>query len=507
MSGPAILILAAGAARRMAGVDKLLQPVGGQPQLRRIALAALATGSPVIVTLPTEAAARQQVLADLPVRIVAVPDAGEGMAASIRRGALAAGEGGALMILPADLPGLTVADLALLLDSHQADPTLILRGASGEQPGHPVLIPADLVPALQGLAGDEGARGLLQGQDQRLRLLALPGDHATLDLDTPEAWADWQAKGAVPAYDHPLLRDPLTAALVDAQDCVLAVITDVIGASYRRTGTLMAFFPDGRYVGDLTNGCIESDVALQAAACLESGTPLRLRYGLGSPFFDIRLPCGGGLDLALYPRPDRTALADIARRRAGRQTFALRFDEAGRLGTAERAETGWDGAAFGVKMLPDIAFVIFGEGTEAETFARLVQAAGYPHRLVTPSRRSFETAQRAGCLASLRGGRDLAEGIAFDARTAIVTFFHDHDREVPILAAALASPALYVGAQGSKRVAARRQEQLAAAGVAPAALARLHAPIGLIPSARDARTLAVSVLAEVVALAETARSG
>ena len=491
----------------MRGTDKLLQLVDGAPQLWRVARAALATGCPVIVALPRHAVARQAVLGDLPVQTVIVAGSDEGIAASIRAAAKAAGDGTAALILPADMPELTVADLHTILAAHYSAPKAILRGATRDQPGHPVLIPTDLVAELQDLRGDEGARGLLKAHPQRLRLVPLPDRHATLDLDTSEEWDAWAKhregrRLAALRTEHPIPQDPLLAALHDPEDGVLAVVTDVIGASYRRPGTMMALFPDGRFAGELTNGCIEADVAIHAEKCRRSGEVMRLRYGAGSPFFDIRLPCGGALEVALFPRPDRATLAEIARRRARRDFFALRFDQAGRISLHASLATGWDGQDYVVDIVPDIAFTIFGEGPEAAVFTRLVGSADYPHRLVTPSPDTFEAVQRSGCCAVLQSGCDLPAASELDARTAVVTFFHEHDREITILKAALESPAFYVGAQGSNRVAARRREQLLAAGVGPQHVAKLHAPVGMIPSARDARTLAVSVLAEVIAMAD-----
>ena len=60
---------------------------------------------------------------------------------------------------------------------------------------------------------------------------------------------------------HPTLRDPLQAALQRPETAVLAVITDVFGASYRLPGTMMTLFADGDFAGGLTNGCIEGDLA------------------------------------------------------------------------------------------------------------------------------------------------------------------------------------------------------------------------------------------------------
>lgn len=193
MDKPAILLLAAGASLRMRGADKLLQMVDGQPVLRRQAQAALATGAPVLVSLPTDRPARVAALQGLGVRQVGVADASEGMAASIRAGVAVVPPGVAgVAILPADMPEITARDLAAVLTAFRAHGDRIVRGAgqSGVA-GHPVVFPARLFGALLGLTGDQGAREVLRGED--IVTVPLPGNHALTDLDTPEAWAAWQA--------------------------------------------------------------------------------------------------------------------------------------------------------------------------------------------------------------------------------------------------------------------------------------------------------------------------
>ena len=187
-----ILIPAAGASLRMRGGDKLLERVAGQPILRRQAQIALPLAA-VTVTLRDPDPQRRAALDGLPVTIRPVPDAALGMSASLRNMATC---GTALMILPADMPDLTGDDLAAMIDAFQLAPDLILRGSSGPMPGHPVIWPADLVPEFAGLTGDQGARGLLERHAHRVRLHALPGQHALTDLDTPEDWALWHAAQA-----------------------------------------------------------------------------------------------------------------------------------------------------------------------------------------------------------------------------------------------------------------------------------------------------------------------
>jgi CTP:molybdopterin cytidylyltransferase MocA len=200
MNGVHILIPAAGASTRMRGADKLLEQVDGLPQLRRAVEAARSAGAArVWVTLPPRGTplsdARHAALDGSWVRRIEVEDCDEGMSASLRAGARAAAaqSAGALLILLADLPEIEAGDLARFVAAHATDPEAIWRGVTEDgTPGHPVLIPARLFPAMAGLSGDEGARAILEGD--HVRPLPLPGARATTDLDTPEAWADWRAR-------------------------------------------------------------------------------------------------------------------------------------------------------------------------------------------------------------------------------------------------------------------------------------------------------------------------
>lgn len=183
-----ILIPAAGASSRMRGGDKLLELVDNIPQLRRVAMAGLAASDQVIVTLRVDDVARRACLADLPVTILSVANAALGMSASLQ----AARTTNALMILPADMPEITGTHLSFLIE--EFDQIHILRATAADgTPGHPVIFPADLVPALQTLSGDAGAGSILRAHSERLRLIALPDQVATTDLDTPEDWAAWRA--------------------------------------------------------------------------------------------------------------------------------------------------------------------------------------------------------------------------------------------------------------------------------------------------------------------------
>ncbi|MDE4131599.1 nucleotidyltransferase family protein [Phaeobacter sp. QD34_3] len=191
MSHIAILLLAAGASSRMGGRDKLTEEVDGQPLLSLMCRRGALTGLPVYVTVPSDAHPRTGLTGTA--TTVPVPDADEGMAASIRRGiaALPAGTEG-VMILPADMPEVETQDLMHVAAHFHGGDGPILRATSEDgQAGHPVLFPKRCFADLCEISGDQGARPLLKRD--KVQYVSLPARHAITDLDTPEAWAAWRA--------------------------------------------------------------------------------------------------------------------------------------------------------------------------------------------------------------------------------------------------------------------------------------------------------------------------
>ncbi|KFI27941.1 xanthine dehydrogenase [Haematobacter massiliensis] len=294
-------------------------------------------------------------------------------------------------------------------------------------------------------------------------------------------------------------EDPL-AALSRVPEGALAIITHVEGPSYRPVGAMMAVSPDGARIGMLSSGCIDGDVALHAAEAMTDNQPRRLRYGAGSPFRDIELPCGGGLDILILPRPDRAVLARAVAAREARKTISLVVEPDGRLMEAPTggASTGQEGDRFHLCLTPDLRFLVFGRGPEAATFAAFVRSAGWSIEAFSPDPESL---LGSGAVVTTLA-RPTMPDVAVDPWTAIVLFFHDHDWEPEILKGALATDAFYIGALGSQRARRLRSARMRDLGVSEADIARARGPVGLIPSARDPRTLAASVLAEVLGEAQ-----
>lgn len=186
------LILAAGSSSRMgASRDKLLENIGNKPILEAAIQRATAVSDRVFVCLPGPTHPRAQLLQGA--SAIWVADAEEGMGASIRTGVNALPDATDLMILPADMPDLTLDDLATVWAAHKDG--AITRGATADgRPGHPVIFPQELLRELLELRGDQGARQVIVRHRQRLHLVPLPAEHALTDLDTPEAWAAWRAR-------------------------------------------------------------------------------------------------------------------------------------------------------------------------------------------------------------------------------------------------------------------------------------------------------------------------
>lgn len=192
-----ILILAAGASRRMNGRDKLLEDVAGHPLLCHVVRRAVATGHPVLVALPQGDQRRRAALDGGAAQIVTVQDADLGMAQSLRTGVQAAPDDfRAILVTLADMPDITTDDYLSLINSFASDPNLNIHRAASHDgtAGNPVLLPKWVLKDPDIFTGDAGARHLLRQHQDHIKLVPLPENHAITDLDTPADWAAWRAR-------------------------------------------------------------------------------------------------------------------------------------------------------------------------------------------------------------------------------------------------------------------------------------------------------------------------
>jgi len=180
----------------MRGGDKLLEDVHGAPCLQVMAKRALATGQPVLVTMPSLNHPRAACLTGLELSVIEVPDADLGMSHSLQRGVAALPNNAkAVMILPADMPDITTDDMNEMLDAFVVTNATAMRATTQDgATGHPTLVGMNLFEQFQKLTGDKGANAILSALGDSLMLHALKGDRARIDLDTPEDWSAWRAR-------------------------------------------------------------------------------------------------------------------------------------------------------------------------------------------------------------------------------------------------------------------------------------------------------------------------
>ena len=89
----------------------------------------------------------------------------------------------------------------------------------------------------------------------------------------------------------------------------------------------------------------------------------------------------------------------------------------------------------------------------------------------------------------------------------MVALFHDVKFDVPALALSLASQAFYIGLLGSRKTQAARRASLLEAGVSEGDLVRIHGPVGLDLGGREPAMIALSILAEIVAVRHRREGG
>lgn len=250
------------------------------------------------------------------------------------------------------------------------------------------------------------------------------------------------------------------------------VLMDVKGGTLRARGAMMAVTAHSSE-GYISNGCVDADIIMRA----RSGQSGCFIYGEGSPYLDITLPCGGRLDVAIYQNLDLTglevALADLL----------------------NRHETSLDMGDAILQIKPKLRLRIAGRGAACLALAQLAEVTGLAVLVQSPEAGLFKNMEH---LIDPSNPPVLSD----DSRTAMVCLFHDHDWEAGLLSQALEGPAFYVGAMGSQRTHDHRCQVLLQHGLAQKQIERIKGPIGLIPAQRNTQFLAISILAEILQVAQ-----
>ena len=129
------------------------------------------------------------------------------------------------------------------------------------------------------------------------------------------------------------------AELAVGRPAALITIVGLDGPFSRPLGAQLAVAGDKRFAGSISGGCLEQALTEEAQVAMREGSNRVLRYGRGSPYLDVRLPCGGGIDLHVDASPDRVLLQNAIALGRARKLFTLGFNVAAPRSTLRLIES------------------------------------------------------------------------------------------------------------------------------------------------------------------------
>jgi len=234
---------------------------------------------------------------------------------------------------------------------------------------------------------------------------------------------------------------------------VVATVVRTEGSTPRKVGAKMVIAEDGRTWGTIGGGSVEAAVVSAAGDVLREGGARAIHYELKEGTAGPDAICGGAMDVLLEPLPVAQAL------------------------------------------------YIFGAGHVGRALAEIARPVGFRVVVIDcrpelATRERLPTADQILVADFVEAARGLPVGPEVSA--VVVTPDHAHDEDV--VRVLVDRPCGYLGMIGSRKKVATLRERLKSSGVAEEAIERLHAPIGLDIGAETPEEIAVSILAELVAV-------
>ncbi|WP_298924046.1 XdhC family protein [uncultured Ramlibacter sp.] len=287
---------------------------------------------------------------------------------------------------------------------------------------------------------------------------------------------------------------------------LLATVVRTWGSSPRPVGSIMALREDGAVVGSVSGGCIEDDLIFRytGAQQLPTGAPAFVKYGVSADeAHRFGLPCGGTLELLLEYDPDAASLQQlVARLEAGQLTRRTVRLVDGAVTLSDNSEPLCVGEGDAVNVFgPEYRMLLIGAGQLTEYLATMALFSGFAVTVCDPREEYRGAWNVAGATLLTAMPDDVVKAFKPDARSCVVALTHDPKLDDLALLEALESPAFYVGAIGSRRNnQARHARMVEHFGQTDASLARLRGPIGIYIGSKTPPEIAVSVMAEILAV-------
>jgi xanthine dehydrogenase accessory factor len=295
----------------------------------------------------------------------------------------------------------------------------------------------------------------------------------------------------------------------------LVTVVRTWGSSPRPIGSIMALAEDGAVVGSVSGGCVEDDLILRCsggtgsaseAQALPPGPTSFVKYGItADEAHRFGLPCGGTLELLLERDPDVAGLQSLVQAleagRLVRRCVRLQDGQVTLEDTTAPEALRLDETVLVNTFGPEYRMLLIGAGQLTEYLATMALFNGFAVTVCDPREEHRGGWSVPGVTVSSEMPDDVVRAFRPDRRSCVLALTHDPKLDDLALLEALETAAFYVGAIGSRRNnAARRERMITHFGQTPESLARLRGPIGIYIGSKTPSEIAVSVMAEVLAV-------
>jgi xanthine dehydrogenase accessory factor len=278
---------------------------------------------------------------------------------------------------------------------------------------------------------------------------------------------------------------------------VVATLVSATGTSSKKVGARMYVGASGRLIGGVTiGGCVDAQVIEAADALIENGGRELLSISLDDDeAWEIGLTCGGTVEVLI----ERACPSDPADPVVNAHREASALLEAGEV--AELTTTLDDGRTFVDRIAPPTTLLIVGAGEIATSLTRFARELDM-RTVVIDGRDRYATRERFPDADEIRVGMpsEIVAEYKLTPQVATILVAHDYKYELPVLRAAIRSNVGYLGMLGSKKRSAAVRDLLKEEGFTDEELARVRTPIGIDIGGKSPAEVALSILAEVVAV-------
>ena len=305
------------------------------------------------------------------------------------------------------------------------------------------------------------------------------------DLSVLKAAVDWLKEG------HPV---------------AIATIVQTWGSAPRPVGSWLAIRQDGQVAGSVSGGCVEDDLIRRVQTeILTRDTPEFVVYGVSQQeAARFGLPCGGTLRLLVEPKPELAVLerllASISSHQITKRSVNIATGKSALEPGTRNDEFACNDKEMRTTYGPRWRMVIIGAGQLSQYTADFAIASDFEVIVIDPREEYGEGLNRSDVTFIQGMPDDVLLEIGVDPHTAVVALTHDPKLDDMALMEALKSSAFYVGALGSKKNTQKRKERLLEFDVSKEEVERLYGPVGLSIGALTPPEIAVSILAEVIAV-------